>query len=121
MPRDHSYFWGYKSEKGEDAAVGYNRNLPLPIGSDDAPYLKAVETACHAIRRFGPRYLIVSAGFDTHANDPIGGFKLSMNVYGEIADLRLPTVICQEGGYNLKTLGRCVASFISGFASAASE
>jgi acetoin utilization deacetylase AcuC-like enzyme len=116
---EYPYFWGYKNEKGKDAAVGYNLNLPLPVGSGDEPYLKAVESACRAIRKFGPHYLVISAGFDTHANDPIGGFKLTYDAYPQIAarlaGLHLPTLICQEGGYNLKTLGRCVSTFLKTF------
>ena len=116
---EYPYYWGYKNEKGKAAAAGYNLNLPLPLGSGDGAYLKAVAAACRAIRRFAPRYLVVSAGFDTHADDPIGGFKLSLDAYPQIAaalaQLKVPTLICQEGGYNLKTLGRCVASFLEGF------
>jgi acetoin utilization deacetylase AcuC-like enzyme len=116
---EYPYFWGYKSEKGKGAAVGCNLNLPLPLKSDDAAYLKAVDRACRAIRRFGPRYLVVSAGFDTHRDDPIGGLSLSLDAYpavaARLAALDLPTLLCQEGGYNLRTLGRCVRRFLTGF------
>ncbi|MFC1545012.1 histone deacetylase family protein [Gemmatimonadota bacterium] len=116
---EYPYFWGYRNERGRNEAVGTNLNLPLKLGSDNGAYLKAVDKVCRAIRRFGPRYLIVSAGFDTHADDPIGGFKLSFDAYPEIgkklATLKLPTLFCQEGGYNLKTLGRCVRGLLAGY------
>jgi acetoin utilization deacetylase AcuC-like enzyme len=117
--QEYPYYWGYRDERGKGAAVGSNLNLPLPIGSGDEVYLGAVDKACRAIRRFGPQFLVVSAGFDTHRDDPIGGFKLSFGVYPEIGArlhaLDLPTLICQEGGYNLRTLGRSVRGFLNGF------
>ncbi len=116
---EYPYYWGYPNERGKAEAMGSNLNLPLPLGSADDDYLKAVDRACSAIRRFAPKYLIIAAGFDTHADDPIGGFKLSLKVYpkiGErIAALDLPTLISQEGGYNLNKLGRSVRGFLSGF------
>jgi acetoin utilization deacetylase AcuC-like enzyme len=118
--REYPYFWGYRSEKGTGQAVGTNLNLPLPLGSGDEAYLKALDRALRAIRRFRPDYLIVGAGFDTHADDPIGGFELTTWVYPEIgrrlASMRMPVLICQEGGYNLDVIGECVHGFLSGFA-----
>ncbi len=116
---EYPYFWGYKNEKGKDAAVGTNLNLPLPLGSDNETYLGAIDKACRAIRRFGPRHLIVSAGVDTYREDPIGGFKLTFEAYREIgarlAGLGLPTLFCQEGGYNLRKMGRCVRNLLTGY------
>jgi acetoin utilization deacetylase AcuC-like enzyme len=116
---EYPYFWGYKNEKGKEAATGTNLNLPLPLGSDGKVYLAAMDKACRAIRRFGPSYLIVSAGVDTHAEDPIGGFKLSLEAYqgigARLAGLGLPTLFCQEGGYNLRRLGRCVKILLTGY------
>ena len=79
--REYPYFWGYSSERGVGQAVGTNLNLPLALGSGDAAYLKALDRALKAIRRFGPSALVVGAGFDTHADDPIGGFALTTDVY----------------------------------------
>ncbi len=117
--KEYPYFWGYRSEKGTVEAQGSNLNLPLPLGSGDAPYMSALNKACRAIRRFGPTYFIVAAGVDTHMSDPIGGFKLTTKVYREIgatlASLGLPTLFCQEGGYNLGKLGVCVRNLLSGY------
>ncbi|MFP4106454.1 MAG: histone deacetylase family protein [Phycisphaerae bacterium] len=122
---EYPYFWGYANEKGVGIGKGSNRNYPLALGADDEEYLKAIERAGRAIKRFKPGFLVVSAGFDTHKDDPIGGFAMTMEVYPEIgrrlARLGLPTVICQEGGYRGKTLGRCVHGFLSGFVSERNE
>mgnify|MGYP006286257399 FL=1 len=116
---EYPYFWGYADEKGKGQGLGTNLNLPLAKGSDAAVYRKAVDQFCQAVRAFGPDYLIVAAGFDTHATDPIGGFTLQMQDYKDIgaqlSSLDLPTLICQEGGYNTAVLGDCVHSFLSGF------
>jgi acetoin utilization deacetylase AcuC-like enzyme len=116
---DYPYFWGYRQERGKGAAQGSNLNLPLPLESGDEVYLTAVDKACRAIRRFKPAFFLISAGFDTHADDPIGGFSLSLAAYAQVAhrlaSLGLPTLICQEGGYNLETLGHCVREFLAGF------
>jgi len=117
--REYPYFWGYSSERGVGQAVGTNLNLPLALGSGDAVYLKALDRALKAIRRFGPSALVVGAGFDTHADDPIGGFALTTGVYEEIgrrlAGIACPVLICQEGGYNVEVLGVCVHGLLSGF------
>jgi acetoin utilization deacetylase AcuC-like enzyme len=123
--REYPYFWGYRGEKGRGQGTGANLNLPLPLGSDDEAYLAAVDRAMRAIRRFKPAYLIVGAGFDTHADDPIGGFALATDVYSEIGrrigGLSVPLLVCQEGGYNLDVLGGCAARFLTGLADARSD
>jgi acetoin utilization deacetylase AcuC-like enzyme len=61
----------------------------------------------------------VALGLDTHQADPIGGFALTTEFFRtiakRIADLNLPTVIVQEGGYNTHLLGANAASFLAGF------
>jgi acetoin utilization deacetylase AcuC-like enzyme len=117
--REYPYFWGYASEKGVGQAVGTNLNLPLALGSGDDAFLDALERVLRAIRRFKPTFVIVGAGFDTHADDPIGGLALTTAVYTEIGR-RLgripgPVLFCQEGGYNLEVLGECVRRLLGGF------
>ncbi len=117
--QEYPYFWGYRTEKGKGQGEGANLNLPLPLGSGNDQYLAAVDRALRAIRRFKPSFLVIGAGFDTHVDDPIGGFKLETGVYREIGQrlgsIDCPVLICQEGGYNLDVLGECVRSFLLGF------
>ena len=76
-------------------------------------------TVIPVIEKFEPKYLVISAGFDTYYKDPIGKFGLETSDYEVIAkafkDLNLPTVIIQEGGYFTKDLGDNVASFLKGY------
>lgn len=117
--REYPYFWGYRSEKGTGQGQGANLNLPLPLGSGNRRYLEAVDRAVRAIRRFKPEFFVIGAGFDTHEEDPIGGFELDTGVYEEVgrrlAAVSCPILICQEGGYNLDVLGESVRSFLGGF------
>ena len=70
------------------------------------------------IQNFDPKFLVVSAGFDTYEKDPIGGFKLTIPFYKtigrEIANLQMPTLIVQEGGYHVEDLGEIAISFLEG-------
>jgi acetoin utilization deacetylase AcuC-like enzyme len=96
-----------------------NRNYPLPLGTTDQEYQSTLELAMEQIREFAPDYLVVSYGADTHAQDPIGGFKLTTEYFEQMAHtintLNVPTVILQEGGYNTSLLGMNVVSFLRGF------
>jgi len=116
---DYPYYWGEADECGEGAGVGYNRNWPLPQGTDDARYLITLDAALAVIREFAPGYLVVSAGFDIVAGDPVGGFRVTTEGLREIgrriAGLNLPTVIVQEGGYLLDTLGENAVAYLRAF------
>lgn len=120
-PREYfPYFLGFQSEQGAGEGVGFNLNVILPSGTKWSGYARALRnTVIPAIKRFEPDYLVVSAGFDTYKLDPIGNFALETEDYEkmgkELAKLKLPTVICQEGGYYTKDLGANVVSFLSGF------
>lgn len=118
--REYPFFLGYADERGAHAGEGYNLNLPLPADVDDAAYLSALETALAAISGYGPRYLVVSAGLDGFSGDPLGDFNLSTAGFAaigqQIAQLELPTLFVQEGGYAIDDLGRNLVSLLSGFA-----
>lgn len=96
-----------------------NINYPMPIGTTDQQYQATLELAMEQIREFEPNYLVVSYGADTHAEDPIGGFKLTTEYFERMAQtintLNVPTVVLQEGGYNTSLLGMNVARFLRGF------
>jgi len=117
---EYPYYWGGADERGEGAGEGFNRNWPLPIGTDDAAYLSALDEALRTIRDFNPAALVVSAGFDVAAGDPWGGFSVTLDGLREIgrrvAALGRPTVIVQEGGYQRETLGASAVAFLRAFA-----
>jgi acetoin utilization deacetylase AcuC-like enzyme len=95
-------------------------NVPLPAGSGDSEYRAAFESSVEpAVRAFAPDLLLVSAGFDAHAEDPLGGMEVSEEGFFELSQRcvalapRLAAVL--EGGYNLATLPRLVDAAHRGF------
>jgi acetoin utilization deacetylase AcuC-like enzyme len=115
----YPYFSGAARERGAGPGEGATLNVPLPEGCDGQEYLRVLaKRVLPKLRAFGPRWLVVSAGFDTHRLDPIGAFTLRTRDYVEVGAmlgrLRLPTVVVQEGGYATKVLGKNVVAFLHG-------
>lgn len=114
----YPYYWGYKDERGEGKGLGYTKNYPLPLGTDNNSYQKTLIKAVSDIGKYEPKFLVISLGFDTFVTDPIGAFKLTTDYYQKMAEtinkLGLPILIVQEGGYDIKALGKNVVSFLKG-------
>jgi acetoin utilization deacetylase AcuC-like enzyme len=117
---EYPYYWGFADELGEGPGEGFNHNWPLPLGIDDKPYLEILEQALSTIRTFAPDVLVLSAGFDIMEGDSVGGFNITQEgisqISSRITQLNLPTIIVQEGGYNLERLGQDVLTFLDPFA-----
>jgi len=97
-------------------------NVPLQAGSGDAEYLDAFDRVAEpAVAAFEPELLLVSAGFDAAAGDPLGGMRVSEEGFRELA--RRCRALCDqvaavlEGGYNLETLPGLVDAALDGFTS----
>ncbi len=95
-------------------------NVPLQAGSGDAEYLEAMERIVEpAVRAFEPDLLLVSAGYDAAAGDPLGGMLVTADGYRELAqrlrDLSDRIACVLEGGYNVDTLPGLVAATLEGF------
>lgn len=114
------YFAGYASEVGGGAGVGTTFNQPMPAGTSDAQYLDAIDRALARIAEFKAAIVVVSLGFDTYGQDPIGDFALSTPIYHEVGArvrrLGVPTVMIQEGGYDVANLGRNAREWLRGVA-----
>ncbi len=118
---EYPYYAGYADETGAGTGLGFHKNFPLEpsAGTDEARYLLALEEALRLIRRFEPNYLVVSAGMDIYADDPLGTIKITTEGIGEIGKrisaLDLPTIIVMEGGYNNEALGKNIVRFLGEF------
>ena len=113
---EYPHFWGYADETGTGPGSGFHKNIPLAKGTDDARYLSALEEALSLIRNYAPKHVVVSAGMDIYADDPLGTIKVTTEGIGEIgkriASLGLPTVVVMEGGYANEVLGTNVLRFL---------
>jgi acetoin utilization deacetylase AcuC-like enzyme len=95
-------------------------NVPLSAGATDADYFEAWQTVDRAVRRFSPDLLLVSCGFDAHAEDPLADMALTGDGFKELArrarDLAPAVAAVLEGGYNLRTLPGLLETTLEGFA-----
>ncbi len=107
---------GARDERGIGKGEGYTLNIPLPAGTGKERYLKAFrEEILPALGSFDPELLLISAGFDAHRDDPLGGMDLTEESYAQFTDLVksvAPVVSVLEGGYNLEALARSVEAHI---------
>ena len=109
---------GAYSETGTGRGEGATLNCPMPAGAGDEQYTQVfVEKILPKINEFAPEFVIISAGFDGHVDDPLANICLSTEFYGwmsarlmEVADKhckgRLISLL--EGGYNINKLPLCV-------------
>ncbi len=113
------YFSGAADERGEGPGRGTTCNVPLPAGTDDEAYLRALETVAERVMSFAPTALVVSLGLDAAGGDPLGSLALTTNGYrtlgARLAALELPTVLILEGGYGLDELGALATAVLDGF------
>jgi acetoin utilization deacetylase AcuC-like enzyme len=111
---------GQLRERGGGAGEGANLNLPFPAGTAGDTYRAAFdEVIVPVIERFAPDWLIISAGFDAHRNDPLAGLRLSSGDYADLARRLQQLVparrvlVVLEGGYDLEALAYSTGSTLS--------
>ncbi len=116
--RQYPFVLGWEDETGEGEGVGANLNLPLPAGCSDEAYLTALDRALDRISAEPGSVMVVSLGFDTYGQDPIGDFALTTPVYHEIgkrvAAVGKRLVILAEGGYYIPALGENARAWLRG-------
>jgi acetoin utilization deacetylase AcuC-like enzyme/GNAT superfamily N-acetyltransferase len=119
----YPYFSGFASEHGVGPGKGYNINIPLPEKVDGPGYLASLNRMLQRIVKFRPRFLIVALGFDPARVDPTGTWELAARDFeangNAIGSLGLPTLVVQEGGYRVRTLGSNARHFFEGLWKAA--
>lgn len=109
---------GYFDEVGEGEGKGYTVNVPLPIGCSDMDYGNIFRKLLLPLAyEFKPEVIFVSAGFDPHQLDPLGGMNLSEKGFGRLTQLVLcaaeelcdgKVVFVLEGGHHPYALSRSV-------------
>lgn len=113
---------GAAEEQGTGPGVGATLNLPLAAGATDEEFVRAYERdVVPALERFRPEAILVSAGFDAHRHDPLGGLRVTTDGYRRVAVLlddaarrlcRRQSMWITEGGYHLGALEECLLATI---------
>ncbi len=106
---------GSDLERGKGAGQGFTYNVPMRQGSGDKDYFHAYQDILPGlITRFDPDIVLVSAGYDLHAGDPLAGIRVTdegiKNIVRAIVTSKkgIPVIFCLEGGYNLSSLSTSV-------------
>ncbi len=114
---------GAVNETGVGAGEGLTLNVPLPAGCTDVEYLQVFQDiVVPAAEKFQPDWILVSAGFDPHRRDPLGGMNVTEEGFGAMARLLLALAnrfadgriaFLLEGGYDLAGLRDSVAAVLA--------
>jgi acetoin utilization deacetylase AcuC-like enzyme len=115
---------GYESEIGSGPGRGFTLNVPFMPGSTDDAWVGALQMKIlPELEKFKPDFVLISAGFDAHADDPLAQMSLT-----EVGYLRMTRILSNfaeehcggrlvsalEGGYDLRALGRSVVQHVAG-------
>jgi acetoin utilization deacetylase AcuC-like enzyme len=112
---------GPLQDTGSGAGEGYTINLPVPAGSREPLWLALLEQiVVPAARAFSPALVLVSAGFDAHAADPLADCLLETASFTRMAalvrdlagELGAPLGLVLEGGYDAAVLAECVCELL---------
>jgi len=112
---------GRADERGRGEGLGTTLNVPLPAGCGDEEYVHVWDSIAESIDHFNAQLILVSAGFDAHARDPLGGMQMSAAGFAQLmrqtkrwashlCDNRVVCVL--EGGYDLTGLADSVAAVV---------
>ena len=112
------HYLGFAGETGAGDGAGTNLNLPLVPGTGDADWVEAVARLAAWARDGGAQALVVALGVDAAAGDPESPLAVSPDGFRAagrgLGALGLPTVVVQEGGYDLDALGGLVREALTG-------
>jgi acetoin utilization deacetylase AcuC-like enzyme len=116
---------GPLDDAGSGDGEGFSINLPVPAGTGGDTFLGLVEhVVAPAARQHRPDLVLLSAGFDAHSHDPVGGCRLETSSYLDLGrqaralsdELGTPVGAVLEGGYDLDALAASVAATMEGLA-----
>lgn len=114
-------YQGDSTERGSGAGEGTTLNFPLEAGHSDEQYLEVWDNIGPALEIFQPQLILISAGYDAHTRDPLGGMRLTAAGFAALTQrtLQWAETLCNgrlicvlEGGYDLQGLSDSVAATI---------
>lgn len=113
---------GDVDEVGRGVGAGRTVNIPMEVGATDADFhLVFQQVVSPVLRQFSPDIVLVSAGFDAHERDPLGGMRVTTEGFAAMTTMLRQTadehcdgriVLLTEGGYDLRALGACFRTTI---------
>jgi acetoin utilization deacetylase AcuC-like enzyme len=118
---------GAASDIGAGPGSGYTLNLPVRGGSGDECFVSLVQHVIAPVARsYRPQLVLIAAGYDAHADDPLASCRVTESGYAAISasmrllceELAIPCGVVLEGGYALGALARSVAATLEVFAAA---
>jgi acetoin utilization deacetylase AcuC-like enzyme len=122
---------GASTEIGSGPGAGFTVNVALEAGAVDEDYrIACAEVVTPVVEQFGPDIVLVSAGFDAHERDPLGGMRLTTPSFAAMTSAlkRVADVCCggrlvlvTEGGYDLHALAECLDTVIETLVSESGE
>ena len=114
---------GLIHETGTGKGTDFTLNVPIPAGHGDNEYIEIFNTKLlPAAKNFKPDFILISAGFDAHKDDPLAGMMVTENGYQQLTNIitDLAEEFCKgriisvlEGGYHLEKLAHSVAAHLS--------
>ncbi|MCB0731961.1 MAG: acetylpolyamine amidohydrolase, partial [Ignavibacteriae bacterium] len=114
----YPYFTGFDYENGKNGGEGFNINFALKVKLDGEEYTSYLKKALNKIVEFNPQFLVLALGLDPAKGDPTGTWSLSASDFEEngkmIGKLKIPTLVVQEGGYKVRSLGINARRFFEG-------
>ena len=113
---------GHRDETGTGKGLGMTKNIPINFGTSRSEYLAAFETSLTTFaEKLKPELILLSAGFDSHAEDPVGNLGLEVEDFMSMTTIvmQIAATHCQdrlvsvlEGGYNIPILAGCVSAHL---------
>ncbi len=124
----HQEYWypgtGAWEETGEGEGEGFTVNIPLPAGTGDEGYRLLFEEVVVPLGEvFAPEFVLLSAGYDAHFADPLGGMQVTASGFHALTELTMAAsrrgqgrvVAVLEGGYDLTHLSHAVIATLEVF------
>jgi acetoin utilization deacetylase AcuC-like enzyme len=122
---EYPFHSGFSDQTGVGDGAGTTLHLPMPPKTQWNEYQQCLETGLQRINEFSAQAVVVSMGLDTHQGDPCAirraGFCLQGPNYRDMGQTiarglhGLPTVIIQEGGYLMETIGEAASNVVLGY------
>lgn len=113
---------GHLHETGHGAGAGYTINCPLTYDADDGLYVRIFQSILVPVTwQFKPDLILVSAGFDTHEDDPLGSMRMTTRGFAALTRILMNAadtccngkmVLTLEGGYNLDALASSIKAVL---------